>query len=314
MSDRIEEPTVRATDIGIDDYERLAASQLDPGVHGYFAGGAGDERTLRENVASQAKTIYTLSTLATATADEVAQAAGPGRRWMQLYVCRDPGATRAIIAAAVDADFEALIVTVDSPLSGHRERDRRSGFAIPPQLTTPIVAATLGDHRMTPAELYDALVDPSLNWEAVEQLASDSLIPVLLKGICHSDDARRAADHGAAGIIVSNHGGRQLDTVPAGVDLLPACAQAVGDRLEVLLDGGVRRGVDVVKALALGARAVLVGRPVMWGLAVAGEAGVRRVLEIFRHEISIALSLLGCSSPAAVDRECLVRIGEPVLS
>jgi isopentenyl diphosphate isomerase/L-lactate dehydrogenase-like FMN-dependent dehydrogenase len=342
--------------LNVFDYEAAAAARLDPGALGYFAGGAGDESTLRENVAAYTRygfrprvlvdvgsctaettvlghdvsmpllvapvafqrlahpdgepataraaraagTIMCLSTIATSTPAEVAESGAA--RWFQLYAMRDHGVTRELIAAARDEGFTALLLTVDAPVPGLRERDRRSDFAIPPHLKV----AALGRGDLTPAEVL-AQVSPSLTWSDVERFASDSGLPVLPKGIQTAEDARLACDHGAAGIVVSNHGGRQLDGVAATIDLLPEIVEAVDGRLEVLVDGGIRRGSDVVKAVALGARAVLAGRAVLWGLAVDGEAGVRAVLELLRAEIENTLCLLGCRSPADVRPEHVAR-------
>ena len=332
------------------DYERLAAEALGPGPHGYYAGGAGDETTLRENVeafgrwrlrprvlvdvagcttvttvlghelsmplavapvafqrvahpdgepgmaraARAAGTAFCLSTLATATPAEIAPSGAT--RWFQLYVFRDEGITRSLIEQARDAGFTALFLTVDAPVVGRRERDFRTGFTIPPEITV----AALGRGGMTTVGAFE-LMSPSVSWRDLETLAAYGL-PVVVKGLLTAEDARLACEHGAAGVVVSNHGGRQLDGVAATIDALPEVVDAVDGRLEVLLDGGVRRGTDVVKALALGARAVLAGRAPLWGLAVGGEAGARRVLELLREEILVALKLVGCTSPADVTR------------
>jgi isopentenyl diphosphate isomerase/L-lactate dehydrogenase-like FMN-dependent dehydrogenase len=209
----------------------------------------------------------------------------------------DPGVTRDLIAQARDHGFSALVVTVDAPVSGRRERDLRTGFAIPPHLTV----AALGRGDLTPADVL-AQVSPTLTWGELERIAAEAGLPVLVKGVQTAEDARLACEHGAAGIVVSNHGGRQLDRVAATIDLLPAVVDAVADRVEVLVDGGVRRGVDVVTALALGARSVLAGRAILWGLAVGGEEGVLAVLHLLQAEIRNALELLGCRSPAEVTR------------
>jgi isopentenyl diphosphate isomerase/L-lactate dehydrogenase-like FMN-dependent dehydrogenase len=344
--------------INLADYERLAAEALDPGAHGYFAGGAGDERTLRENVAAFARwrlrprmlvdvsevttsttvlgepvampvlvapvafqrlahpdgeagmaraaadagTVMCLSTLATARPAEVAAAAPEAPRWFQLYCFRDRGLTRALLSEATEAGFHAVVLTVDAPRPGRRERDLRSGFRLPADLGVPSVARATG--AAGPVSVADVLglVDPALGWEDLEALVSDSSLPVLVKGVLTAEDAVLAADRGAAGVIVSNHGGRQLDGVAATIDVVAEVAEAVGDRVEVLMDGGVRRGTDVVTALALGARAALVGRPALWGLAAAGERGARQVLGLLRDEVELALALCGCPAPEAVSR------------
>jgi isopentenyl diphosphate isomerase/L-lactate dehydrogenase-like FMN-dependent dehydrogenase len=218
-------------------------------------------------------------------------------RWFQLYVFRDEGLTRELVAQARDHGFTALVLTVDTPVLGRRERDYRTGFAIPPEITI----TAFGSGGLTPHEAF-ALMSASVTWRDVARFAEAAGLPVLVKGVLTAEDARLACEHGAAGVIVSNHGGRQLDGVAATIDALPEVAEAVEGRIEVLLDGGIRRGADVVKALALGARAVLAGRAPLWGLAVDGEAGARQVLELLRDEIALALRLVGCPSPAEVTR------------
>jgi len=210
------------------------------------------------------------------------------------------------VAAAVDHGYEALVLTVDVPVFGTRERDMRSGFALDENMPIPNVAAA-GARGTLALKDVGALIDPSLTWDTVGLLAADSGLPVLVKGVLTPEDARRALDSGAAGIVVSNHGGRQLDTVLSGADALPAVVDEVGDELDVLVDGGIRRGTDVIKALALGARAVLVGRSVLWGLAMGGEAGVRRVLELLLADLEIALTLAGAPRASELDRSWVQR-------
>ena len=250
-------------------------------------------------------TVMTLSTLSTCPLEDVCAAGGPV--WFQLYVYRDRGATRALVERAAAAGCRALVLTVDAQLWGRRERDVRNRFTLPPEL----VLANLGGAAMRLPEspagsglaaYVASLFDPALSWRDLDWLAGISRLPVVVKGIVHPEDGRLAVEHGAAAVVVSNHGGRQLDTAIATVDALPAVAEAVAGRAEVLLDGGVRRGTDVVKALALGARAVLVGRPVLWGLAVAGQRGVELVLERLRDELDVAMGLCGCRSPEEVER------------
>jgi isopentenyl diphosphate isomerase/L-lactate dehydrogenase-like FMN-dependent dehydrogenase len=345
----------------IADFERLAEEKLEPGAFGYFAGGAGDERALQENVeawrrlrlrprvlvdvelvsaattvlgtavsmpvlvaptaiqrlahpdgepgmaraAAATGTIMCLSTLATATPAEVAAAAPGSPRWFQLYVFRDRGVTSTLVEQAAEHGYGAIVLTVDAPRLGRRERDFRTGFRVPPEIVVPSLAAIGEWAGATPLELLGA-IDPSLTWADIDAVRGSGL-PLVLKGIQTAEDAELAVEHGADAIVVSNHGARQLDAVAPTADLLPEVVDAVAGRIEVYVDGGVRRGSDVVKALALGARAVLVGRPPLWGLACDGEAGARRVLELLRDEVELALALCGCVSPEAVEPEHLTR-------
>jgi isopentenyl diphosphate isomerase/L-lactate dehydrogenase-like FMN-dependent dehydrogenase len=245
-------------------------------------------------------TLFTLSTLATATPAEVAEAAPDAARWFQLYCFRDRGLNLAVVEDAAAAGFEAVVMTVDVPYLGLREGPVRTRYALPEGTHVPAYAAIAkGGGAPTPAEVI-SMLDPSLTWRDLEQLVQESPIPVLVKGVLTSEDARLAVEHGAAGVIVSNHGGRQLDGVAAPLEALPEVVEAVGDAAPVLVDGGIRRGTDVVKALALGASATLVGRPVVWSLAARGEEGVRHLLGLMRAEVRLALALVGCPSPADV--------------
>ena len=261
--------------------------------------------------AAAAGTVMCLSTIATARPSEVAAAAPDGRRWFQLYCFRDEAVTRALLDEAVDSGFEAIVLTVDAPHAGRRERDFRTGFAVPADVTVPSLDAALGGHRPVTVHEVFAQVDPALGWEDVEDLASDCSLPLLVKGVLTAEDAELAVEHGAAGIVVSNHGGRQLDCVAASADALPEVVDAVEGRAAILVDGGIRRGTDAVVALALGADAVLVGRPALWGLAAGGEAGAARVLETLRSELELALALCGCPSPGAVTRKHVQRAPAP---
>src|SRR5215204_5378472 len=271
----------------------------------------GERATAR--AARAAGTIYTMSTAATIAIEEIAPEAGPW--WFQLYVYRDRGLTRELVARAEAAGASAVVVTVDVPQRGRREAEERIHFAMPSGVATALLAASEGTCVSTGASgtavaaEVNAVFDPTLTWEDLDWLASLSPLPILLKGILHPDDAARAVEYGARGILVSNHGGRQLDSAVAALDALPAVVEAVAGRVEVLVDGGVRRGTDVVKALALGARAVLIGRPIHWGLAVNGEAGVRHVLELLRAELALDLILCGVASPAEVNRSLIVPVG-----
>jgi isopentenyl diphosphate isomerase/L-lactate dehydrogenase-like FMN-dependent dehydrogenase len=343
--------------VNLADFVAAAAGRLEAGLLGYYAGGAADERTLRENAdafsrrwlrprvlvdvsgvdpattvlgsavsmpvlvgptalhgmahrdaepgaaraAAAAGTIFCLSTLATARPSEVAASGPPAPRWFQVYCFRDKAVTEALVDEAVQSGFGALVLTVDAPRAGRRERDLRTGFAVPAEVDMPAVRAATGAARCpTPAEFF-SLLDTTLDWSVVGELAARGL-PVVVKGVQTGEDAALACEHGAAAIVVSNHGGRQLDGVAASIDVLPEAVEAVAGRLEVYLDGGVRRGTDVLVALALGAQAVLLGRPILWGLAVGGEAGALRVLELLHEEIRLAMTLLGTPTPADVTR------------
>jgi isopentenyl diphosphate isomerase/L-lactate dehydrogenase-like FMN-dependent dehydrogenase len=265
----------------------------------------GEEAMAR--AAASTGTVMCLSTLATARPAEVAAAAPGGRRWFQLYCFRDEGVTRALLDEAIESGFEAIVVTVDAPRGGRRERDLRTGFKIPEGLGVPSVQAALGSEQAVTIEETFALMEPGLGWSDLEKIASGCDLPVLVKGVLTGEDAALAVRHGAAGVVVSNHGGRQLDCAVATAEALPEVVDAVEGRAAVLVDGGLRRGTDVAIALALGADAVLVGRPVIWGLAAAGEAGARRVLELLRAELELALALCGCASPQDLSAAYLWR-------
>ena len=261
--------------------------------------------------AAGAGTVLCLSTLATATLEEVAAAAPGAPRWFQLYVFRDRGVTNELAAQALAHGYGALVLTVDAPRLGRRERDLRTAFRVPEEITVPSVAAALGGWRgATPLELLGA-IDPSLTWAQLAELRALVPLPLVLKGIQTGEDAALACEHGADAVVVSNHGGRQLDAVAPTAELLPEVIDAVAGRVEVYVDGGIRRGSDVVKALGLGARAVLAGRAPLWGLACDGEAGARRVLELLRDEIELTLALCGCTSPDEVTEGHVGTIGSP---
>jgi 4-hydroxymandelate oxidase len=320
-----------------------AAATVEPNVWCYFEGGAGDEVTLRSNVAafrrwllrprmlvdvaevstattvlgtpvsmplgiapfalqrlldpeaeraisrasSAAGALMTVPTLTSYTHGEL-NAAAQGPRWLQLYVQRDRQLTLDHLAEVREAGYGAVVLTVDLPYVGRRERDLRLGFAVP------------ADLRLHYGTLVD--VAPDLTWRDLEWVRDATELPLVLKGILTHEDATLAVDHGADAVWVSNHGGRQLDGVAASLDALPEVVEAVGGRCEVYVDGGFRRGTDVLKALALGARAAFAARAVAAGLAVGGEAGVAHVLELFRGEIELGLALLGCTSPDQVSR------------
>jgi 4-hydroxymandelate oxidase len=249
-------------------------------------------------------TVMCVSTYSNRSLEQIAQNVPELSRWFQLYVLRDRGLTRELVHRAAQHGYEALVVTVDHPVGGVRDRELRWPLEVSadqPGDDDPAVAAV---ERMTPTMLE---IDPDLNWRDIEDIVSDTALPVLVKGILTAQDARLAAEHGAAGVIVSNHGGRQLDTVLATTDALGEVADAVRGRIEILADGGLRRGTDVLKALALGARAVLLGRPIVCGLAVGGAAGVQRVIEILRNEFDNALRLAGAPDAALLDGSYVQR-------
>jgi 4-hydroxymandelate oxidase len=326
----------------VDDYEPVAKEKLPPDVYDYYAGGAGDERTLEENHrafgrwvlrprflrasgfpdpstelmgtrvefpvlvapwayqgrahpdgergtvrgAARAGTIAVVSSTAVDDLERIA-AASDGPKWWQLYLFADPALNDDMLARVVSAGYQAICWTVDFPVGGLRHRDMRSGFVMP---------FGIGD--------ADYVFEPNMTWDHLTFIREHaSGLPVLVKGILTAEDAVLAVEHGADGIVVSNHGGRQLDGCPASLDALPEIVEAVAGRLPVLMDGGVRRGTDVVKAIALGASAVMVGRPAVWALAAEGEDGVAGVLSILRAEIENAMALTGCRSVADVRRE-----------
>ena len=247
---------------------------------------------------------FTLSTMSSASIEEVAAAAPDGVRWFQLYAQADPRRSRRLVERAAAAGYSAILLTVDLPVLGYRERDLRSGFnlAVPhgnfAEETGPDHASHAsggdGGYRIIESDL-----DQGLTWRDLPTIRSWTSVPVFLKGIVTAEDARLAVEHGVAGIVVSNHGARQLDRVVASADALEEVVGAVDGRAEVWVDGGIRRGLDVVTAVALGARGVLVGRPILWALATGGQGGVERALTILRTETVIAMTLLG--APTAAD-------------
>ena len=249
----------------------------------------GEKATARAVAA--AETIMIVSMAATVAVEDVAAAAPGATLWFQLYIQPDMAFTEAIVRRAEAAGCSALVVTVDSPAHGRRDRDVRHGFD---DLPDGLCCENMRDGDHEPAR--PIVMSPAISWEHVDLLRRMTRLPIVLKGVTHPADARLALDHGVSALYVSNHGGRQLDTVPAAVDLLPEIVAAVGGAVPVLVDGGIRRGTDVVKALALGASAVAVGRPVVWGLAAGGESGVARVLGLLRDEIEHTLTLCGLGS------------------
>lgn len=350
----------------LSEVEELARARLAPEAFDYAQGGAGRERTLRENVsaydqwrfqprflvdvskrdlsttllgrrypvpfgvaptafhrlfhpegevataraAAARGILHVVSTLSTTPVEEVAQAGA--HRWFQVYVHKDRDLTLDLVHRAKRSGYDALVLTVDSPVWGIRERDRKNGFSLPERLKLAnfmrnLDAASMGMDGLS--NYVNGQLDPSLTWRDVDWLREQSGLPVIVKGILTAEDARLALDHGAAGVIVSNHGARQLDRVPATLDALPSIVDAVAGRVPVMIDGGVRGGGDVLIALALGADFVFLGRQIIWGLAMAGEAGVGRVLDLTREELDNAMALTGRPTLGSVDRTLVTRAG-----
>lgn len=354
--------------VNVLEFEALARAQMEPSAYDYYAGAAGDERTLAENrlgfdrlvfrprvlidvmrielsieligqplsfpvmlaptafnrlghpdgeiaavrAAGAAGTLMVASTIASCTLEEIA-AEAKGPLWFQLYVYRDREVTRDLVRRAESSGYRAVVLTVDMPRLGRRERDIRNHFTLPPNVTIRNLEsagradAARWSGQSSFNEYVHSLLDPSLTWDAIGWLKSLTPLPILIKGILTAEDAEQSVAAGASGIIVSNHGGRQLDGAIATIDALPDIADRVAGRVPVLLDGGIRRGIDVLKALALGAQAVLIGRPYLWGLAAEGETGVRRVLEMFRAELELAMALAGCPTVGAIARSLVTR-------
>ena len=359
--------TAPLTPLRTDDYEVLARSRMQPSAYDYYAGGAGDERTLSANrtafdaitlrprvlvdvstislrttvlaqsidfpvllaptafnrlahpegemaaarAAHAAGTIMIGSTLSTCSLEDVA-AAGGGPMWFQVYVYKDRGMTEELVARAEACGYRALVLTVDTPHLGRRYRDARNNFTLPEGISMRNFEAAMtsvgrwGAHSSFSAYVHD-LFDATLTWKAVEWLQSRTRLPVVVKGILTAEDALLAMDSGVSGIVVSNHGGRQLDSATASINALPEVVEAVAGRADVLMDGGVRRGTDILKALALGARAVCIGRPYLWALAAAGEDGVRDVLRMLREELALAMALSGRPTIGSIDRSLVQR-------
>jgi 4-hydroxymandelate oxidase len=354
--------------LNLRELEELAREKLTAMAYGYYASGALEEITLRENIAAWARlplhyrvlvdvsnrdlsttvlgtpvsmpvlvaptafhklaceagelatvrataaegTVMCLSSLSNTRVEEVCAAGAGSPVWFQLYVYRDRAATAALVARAEAAGASAIVLTVDAPVLGRRERDVRSQFHLPDGLRVENMSAVPGHADVALrssssglAAYFAERLDPSLSWKDVAWLRSITRLPVVVKGIVRPDDACRAVDSGASAVVVSNHGGRQLDGSPSTASVLGPVADAVHGRIEVLVDGGVRRGADVLRALSLGARAVLVGRPILWGLATGGEAGARGVLANFRYELDQAMTLAGCARIADVTRDLL---------
>lgn len=280
--------------------------------------------------AGRAGTGFCLSHGSVASLEKVASI-GTAPRWMQVFIYKDRAFTRELAERAQNAGYDALVLTIDNQLLGNRERDIRNGFAIPPRFGAAGIAGmalkaqwlwrmrgeirniTFGNY-VRPGETTDlrslagrmgSLLDPAMSWRDVDELRRQWPGPLILKGVLHPQEAKDALDHGIDGLIVSNHGGRQLDGAPATIDVLPAIVAAVADKIPILIDGGIRRGSDVVKAMASGAKACLVGRPLLWGLSVAGEEGVVHMLDIYRREIDRVMGLCGTPRIVDIDKDLL---------
>jgi 4-hydroxymandelate oxidase len=274
----------------------------------------GELATARGAAAADATLV--VSSYSTTAIEDLSDISDTGRAtkqplWFQLYVHPDRGFTRDLVVRAEAAGCHAICVTVDSPVFGARNREARTQFHLPAGISAvhlkPLGAAAQKAGHVTSDGVYSPVTDAALTWKDISWLCSLTKAPVILKGILTPEDARMAIDHGAAGIIVSNHGGRNLDTVPATIEALPGVAEAVDGRFTVLLDGGIRRGTDVLKAIALGAKAVLIGRPYIWGLAIGGAAGVSEVVRILRDELRASMALCGISKIASITRDVIWR-------
>ncbi len=348
----------------LQDFEEIARERLTQMAYDYYAGGAEDEITLRENReafrrrflkyrvlvdvgqrdtrtevlghelpfpvilaptsmhrlahpdgevataqgAASLGALMTLSSISTVSMEDVATAVPGAPRWFQLYCYSERSVTEMLVKRAHAAGYTALVVTVDVPLLGRRERDFRNTFTLPDGArfaNFDLPPAAPGDEQSALTNWVATLQTPTLNWDDLAWLRSLAPLPMLLKGIVRADDAAKAVDLGVEGIWVSNHGGRQLDTAIASIDALPDIVAAVAGRAAIVVDGGVRRGTDVLKALALGADAVAIGRPQLWGLAADGANGVRSVLEMLRDEFSLAMALAGCTNRAEITPDLL---------
>ncbi len=266
----------------------------------------GEKATAR--AAAGAGTVLTLSTISSISLEEVASAAPQGPRWFQLYLHTDRSVTERLVERACAAGYRAIVLTVDAPILGRRERDLRNPFVLPEGVRA--AHYDLPPRSVEAKSPLEAFINqPSVTWKDLAWTRSLSPLPLLVKGVVRGDDAKRAVDYGVAGIWVSNHGGRQLDTSIPTADALPEVVEAVAGQVPIIVDGGIRRGTDVLKALALGANAAAIGRPQLWGLAAGGEQGVGRVLEMLRDELSLAMALAGCRSIAEIDRTLVASKG-----
>ncbi|XP_071438264.1 2-Hydroxyacid oxidase 1 [Pithys albifrons albifrons] len=256
-----------------------------------------------------------LSSWATSSLEEVAAAAPGGLRWLQLYVYKDRAVTEGLVRRAERAGYRGIFLTADTPYLGRRIADVRNRFRLPPHLRLKNFSSSalafspgkdFGEDSGLAVYVAEA-IDASVSWDDIRWLRALTSLPIVLKGILRADDAKEAVKIGVNGILVSNHGARQLDGVPATIDALPDIVEAVEGKVEVFLDGGVRKGTDVLKALALGARAVFIGRPLLWGLAYQGEEGAKEVLQMLKEEFRLAMALTGCRRVEEVDRTLIRR-------
>jgi 4-hydroxymandelate oxidase len=350
--------------VNVEEFEPIARERLSQMTYDFYAGGAEDEITLRENreafrrrslryrvlvdvserdlstnvlghalpspvilaptamhrlahpdgevatakAAASLGALMTLSSVSTVTLEDVASAAPGAPRWFQLYCYTEQAVTEMLVKRAYAAGYTALVVTVDVPYLGRRERDYRNAFTLPEGIRLANfdpIQVTPGEGESVLSQFVATLQTPTLNWEDLAWLRSLSPMPIILKGVVRDDDAARAVEMGVDGIWVSNHGGRQLDTAVATADALPSIVAAAKGKAAIIVDGGVRRGTDVLKGLAMGADLVAIGRPQLWGLAADGENGVRRVLEMLRDELSLAMALCGCRSRPEITADLL---------
>jgi 4-hydroxymandelate oxidase len=278
---------------------------LAPAAYHKLVHAEGEAATARAAAAAGATMV--VSSFATVSIEDLAKASN-ARLWFQLYCQPDRAFTRDLIQRAEAAGCKALVVTVDTPVGPIRDGEARVQFELPAGMEMENLRALVkktGEDDRRHARMYSSVLDPTLTWETLAWIRSITKLPVIPKGILAPEDARLAAEHGAAAIIVSNHGARNVDTAPASIEALPQAVEAVQGRIPVLMDGGIRRGTDVLKALALGAQAVLIGRPYLWGLAVNGAGGVEQVVEMLRAEFEVAMALCGVTSLSRIDRRVL---------